>query len=87
MGNYNCRTSAVKHHHERFEGGGYPDPAKKGIEIPLTSRIIAVADSYDAMISERPYRQNRMTKKEATAEINRCTGTQFDPKIASVFTR
>jgi len=78
-------AEAVKHHHEKFGGGGYPDPDKKGIEIPLTSRIIAVADSYDAMTSERSYRPRCMSRKEAIYEIKRCTGTQFDPKIASVF--
>jgi HD-GYP domain-containing protein (c-di-GMP phosphodiesterase class II) len=78
-------SKAVKHHHEKFGGGGYPDPTKKGIEIPLTSRIIAVADSYDAMVSKRPYRDRRMSKKEALAEIKRCTGTQFDPKIVAAF--
>lgn len=76
---------AVRHHHERFDGGGYPDPDKKGSNIPLDSRIIAVADAYDAMVSKRPYRKRALTRREAIMELKRCTGTQFDPQIVDAF--
>lgn len=78
-------SDIVQHHHARFAGGGYPDPHKKGANIPLGARIIAIADSYDAMISKRPYRRRRMTQKEAIREFERCSGTQFDPQIVSAF--
>ena len=70
-------------HHERWDGNGYPQKLS-GEEIPLLSRIISVADAYDAMTSDRPYRK-RMEKKEAVMEIKRNMGTQFDPKIAEIF--
>lgn len=70
-------------HHERWDGKGYPRGLKeKG--IPLFSRIIAVADSYEAMTADRVYRK-RLTDVEAVNEIKKCAGTQFDPKIAKVF--
>src|SRR6185295_13350710 len=65
----------VLHHHERFDGGGYPGNLRN-TEIPLGSRIIAVADSYDALTSDRPYRKGR-TDSEAIAEIVRHIGSQF----------
>jgi len=73
----------VRHHHERFAGGGYPDGVKSD-EIPLESRILAVADSFEAMTSERPYR-SAMSKQKAIAELKRCSGTQFDPAIVNAF--
>ena len=73
----------VRHHHERYDGAGYPDGLSAD-QIPLGARIIAVADSYDAMTSERPYRE-AMSTEAACAEIKRCKGTQFDPKVAEVF--
>ena len=76
----------IKHHHARFSGGGYPDPEKRGERIPIGARIIAVADAYDAMTSERPYRK-AMSREAALLEINRCSGTQFDPKVVSAFTK
>lgn len=75
---------AILHHHERFDGGGYPSRLK-GEQIPLEARIICVADSFDAMISERPYRA-RATVEDACAELERCAGSQFDPKVARIFT-
>ena len=74
---------AVRHHHERYDGKGYPD-GLKGKQIPLLARIIAVADTFDAMTSERPYRK-ALTKEAACAEVERCRGTQFDPEAADAF--
>jgi response regulator RpfG family c-di-GMP phosphodiesterase len=74
----------IRHHHERFDGGGYPDHLAAG-DIPLCSRVIAVCDTYDAMVTNRPYRA-ALDTSEALAEIRRCKGLQFDPDIADVFT-
>jgi len=71
-------------HHERWDGTGYPNRLK-GEAIPLVSRIIALADSYDAMISERPYR-NALSEEQALLEIRKNSGTQFDPEIVRIFT-
>ena len=73
----------VRHHHERFDGMGYPDGLKGG-NIPLSARIILVADTFDAMTSTRPYR-TAMPVRAAHDEIARCSGTQFDPRLAEVF--
>lgn len=70
-------------HHERWDGTGYP-LGLEGEQIPLIARILAVADSYDAMTEERPYR-SALSQKVALAEIRRCAGTQFDPDIAKLF--
>jgi putative nucleotidyltransferase with HDIG domain len=75
--------NCVLHHHERWDGAGYPY-GLGGEAIPLEARILAVADAYDAMISQRPYRAPR-TREEALAEVERCAGSQFDPQIARVF--
>jgi putative nucleotidyltransferase with HDIG domain len=69
----------VLHHHERWDGSGYPD-GLPGADIPLGARIIFVADAYDAMTSDRVYRA-RLTEDEAIAELERCAGSQFDPEI------
>lgn len=73
----------IRHHHEAWDGSGYPDGLKKE-KIPLISRIVAVADAYDAMTSDRPYRKAR-SKTEATQELKRCSGTNFDPKVVRAF--
>jgi HD-GYP domain-containing protein (c-di-GMP phosphodiesterase class II) len=73
----------IRSSHEAWDGGGYPD-ALAGIEIPLGSRIIAVCDAFDAMISNRPYATAK-TIDEALTELRRCAGTQFDPSIVAVF--
>jgi HD-GYP domain-containing protein (c-di-GMP phosphodiesterase class II) len=69
----------VLHHHERWDGSGYPGNLR-GSEIPFGSRIIAVADSYDALTTDRPYRKGR-TPDEAIREIVRCADMQFDPQV------
>ena len=74
---------AILHHHERYDGDGYPSRLS-GEEIPLEARIICVADSFSAMTAERPYRQ-RMSLEEACQELERCAGTQFDPEVVRVF--
>ena len=71
----------VLHHHERWDGTGYPD-GLRGEEIPLGARIIFVADAYDAMTSDRVY-QRRLTHQEAIAELTHCAGTQFDPLVVT----
>ncbi len=73
----------VKHHHERYDGRGYPSRLV-GEDIPYLARIAAVADTFDAMTSVRPYRQ-AFPIEIARDEIEKCSGTQFDPQIAKVF--
>ena len=73
----------VKHHHERYDGNGYPSRLK-GEEIPYVARIAAVADTFDAMTSRRSYR-GPIDIEKVKEEIKRCEGTQFDPQIAEVF--
>ncbi len=73
---------AVRHHHERWDGRGYPD-GLSGDGIPLAARIVAVADAYDAMTGQRPYRFP-MTADRALLEIERMRGSQFDPEIVDV---
>ena len=73
----------VRSHHERYDGTGYPDGLKRD-QIPLGSRIIAVADAYEAMTSQRPYRR-AMSGESALIEIERGEGTQFDPNVAEAF--
>lgn len=70
---------AILHHHERYDGTGYPDKLK-GDEIPFIARVLAVVDAFCAMITEKPYRK-ALTKDEALQEIKKDTGTVFDPKI------
>lgn len=76
-------SEAIRHHHERYDGKGYPDKLS-GENIPLMSRILAVADSFNAMTSNRSYR-NALSKETATEEVRKNMGTQFDPYIAEVF--
>ena len=73
----------VKHHHERYDGRGYPSQLV-GDNIPYVARIAAVADTFDAMTSKRSYRDS-LPIDVVRAEIERCSGTQFDPNIAKVF--
>ena len=74
---------AILHHHERFDGKGYPSRLV-GDNIPLASRIMAIADTFDAMTSTRAYRK-ALPVADAIAEIRRCSGTQFDPDIVPAF--
>ncbi|HBA54320.1 MAG TPA: transcriptional regulator, partial [Syntrophorhabdus aromaticivorans] len=76
-------AKVVRHHHERFDGTGYPD-GLSGEDIPRCSRIIAVCDTYDAMATNRPYR-NALTRQEAIAEIVRSKGGQLDPAMTECF--
>lgn len=76
-------SKIVRHHHERWDGTGYPDGLTKG-EIPLESRILAAADMYDAMTSDRPYR-DALTDEQALAELVRCRGTQICPDVCDAF--
>jgi putative nucleotidyltransferase with HDIG domain len=73
----------VRSHHERMDGGGFPD-GLVGDAIPMEARIVAVADAFDAMTTDRPYRRG-MSVSDAVAELRRCSGTQFDPVIVEAF--
>jgi PAS domain S-box-containing protein/putative nucleotidyltransferase with HDIG domain len=75
----------IRHHHERIDGKGYPD-GLKGEAIPFLARILCVADSYEAMVSHRPYRP-ALGREQAIAELKRCSGTQFDPLVVEAFLR
>ena len=76
-------VETIRHHHERFDGDGYPSKLKGG-EIPLPARIFSVADSFDAMTSDRPYRR-ALPLDHALDEIRSGAGTQFDPEVVRVF--
>jgi diguanylate cyclase (GGDEF)-like protein len=75
----------VRSTHERYDGGGYPDGLRAD-EIPLGSRIVAVCDAYEAMVSERPYRA-ALSPEEAVGELRHHSGTQFDPDVVEIFTQ
>lgn len=83
IGILNKEALVIRYHHERWDGTGYPD-CLKGEEIPLLSRIITIADSFDAMTSDRPYRK-RMNIEFAIKEFKRCKGTQFCPQLTDLF--
>lgn len=76
-------SDIIKHHHERWDGSGYPDQIK-GEDIPEGARILAVADAFDAMTTNRPYRK-ALEPKDALTELKECAGTQFDPKVVEAF--
>ena len=76
-------ATTVRHHHERYDGDGYPD-GLIGDAIPLAARIIGIADAFDAMTCERPYRRAR-TRDEAIVELRSEAGGQFDPNLVQIF--
>lgn len=76
-------AKCAKHHHERFDGRGYPD-GLKAKEIPLFARILLIADTFDAMTSTRPYRKG-LAFEMAFAELEEFSGTQFDPELVKIF--
>jgi PAS domain S-box-containing protein len=80
---FQVAVPVIRHHHERWDGTGYPDRLK-GDDIPLLARILAVADGFEAMTSERPYRRAR-TEEEALEELHKGAGTQWDPEVVKVF--
>ncbi len=75
--------SIIRHHHERWDGAGYPD-GLSGEDIPLLARIVSVADAFDAMTSKRAYR-NAMSRDESLAELLKNRGKQFDPSALDAF--
>jgi putative two-component system response regulator len=82
LGETPCALNVVRSHHERYDGRGVPDRLI-GESIPFEARIAAVADSFDAMTSDRPYRPDGMSLDAALAELTRCSGAQFDPRIVT----
>jgi len=80
---FQASVPIVRHHHERWDGNGYPD-GLKGEEIPLGSRIITVTDSFDAMTSDRPYRKG-MSPAAAVERLKDGMGSQFDPRLCATF--
>jgi putative nucleotidyltransferase with HDIG domain len=85
LGFWNRELDIIKCHHEKYDGSGYPS-GLKGEEIPLLSRILSLADVYDALASDRPYR-NRMNEKSILEYLQKGAGTQFDPKVVEIFVR
>jgi HD-GYP domain-containing protein (c-di-GMP phosphodiesterase class II) len=83
VGTLRAAVPCVLHHHERWDGHGYP-AGTAGEEIPIEARVLAVADAYDAMTSDRPYRP-ALSQSDAVAELERCAGSQFDPDVVAVF--
>jgi len=79
-------AAGVRAHHERWDGSGYPD-GLAGEKIPLVARIVAVADTFDAMTHRRSYRTRVFTRDEATAEIEAKAGVDFDPRVVAAFGR
>jgi HD-GYP domain-containing protein (c-di-GMP phosphodiesterase class II) len=73
----------VRHHHERYDGMGYPDRLA-GDKIPLGARIVAVAECFEDMVSDLGYKRSR-TFEDALAELRRCSSTQFDPEVVTAF--
>lgn len=83
LGLGDAAAAAVRHHHERFDGRGYPD-GLAGEQIPLAARIIAVVDAYEAMVTDRPYRR-AVSDDQARTELARCAGSHFCPEVVAAF--
>ncbi len=83
LGGFSDVLPLVRHHHERFDGSGYPD-GLSGEDIPSGSRLILVIDAFDAMTSDRPYRR-AVSVADAAKELVRCSGSQFDPRVVRAF--
>ena len=83
IGTLRIAVPGVLHHHEHWDGGGYPT-GRAGGAIPAEARVLAVVDAFDAMTSDRPYRP-ALTPEAAVAELERCAGAQFDPEVVEVF--
>lgn len=77
-------SNIIRHHHERYDGSGYPDALKKNEEIPIESALLSIADSFDAMTTDRPYKRS-MAILEALQELEENKGTQFDPELVDKF--
>ena len=74
----------IRHHHERYDGAGYPD-GLKGSQIPVGARVMAVANAFEAMVSARPYKGKKISASQAIKEIEKNKGTQFDPEVVDAF--
>ncbi|MFA6010300.1 MAG: HD domain-containing phosphohydrolase [Desulfobacteraceae bacterium] len=85
LGLWDRETQIIRHHHERFDGSGYPDKLK-GVAIPFLSRIMSVADAYDAMASDRAYRK-KLELEKVMSIIKEGSGAQFDPRVVGAFVR
>lgn len=83
IGTLRAAVPSVLHHHERWDGAGYP-AGRAREAIPPEARVLAVVDAFDAMTSDRPYRA-ALRPEQALAELERCAGTQFDPDVVAVF--
>jgi HD-GYP domain-containing protein (c-di-GMP phosphodiesterase class II) len=76
----------IRHHHEWYNGSGYPDRLI-GDEIPLLARVLHAADAFEAMTAKRPYRMTPLTAEQAVGELRKFAGVQFDPKVVDAFVR
>src|SRR5207237_8122075 len=76
----------IRHHHEWYNGSGYPDRLI-GTEIPWLARILHVADAFEAMTAQRPYRMTPLTAEQALSELRKFAGIQFDPTVVEAFVR
>ncbi len=83
MHEYEIYAEAILYHHEHVDGSGYPQ-GLVGDEIPLESRVIAIADAYEAITSDRPYKK-AISKEEGIMELRRCSGSQFDGSLVEIF--